>query len=71
MEHLYLGIDIGTQSVKAAAFNASGEIRASAVEKQYMDTPHPGWATEKADICWEKAVQCIQKILKNISAEGY
>lgn len=56
MEHLYLGIDIGTQSVKAAAFNASGEIRASAVEKQYMDTPHPGWATEKADIWWEKAV---------------
>ena len=70
MEHLYLGIDIGTQSVKAAAFNASGEIRASAVEKQYMDTPHPGWATEKADIWWEKAVQCIQKILKNISAEA-
>lgn len=70
MRKLYLGIDIGTQSVKVVAFDELGNVAASASENQYMQNIRPGWATEKPRVWWEKIVNCIQKIVAEVSAEA-
>lgn len=39
----FLGIDIGSSQVKAAAFDADGAVLASAYRKYAYATPRPGW----------------------------
>lgn len=70
MKNVYLGIDIGTQSIKVVAFDREGNILASASENQYMQNLHPGWATEKPAVWWEKIVRCLHRILKIIPTDA-
>ena len=70
MERLYLGVDIGTQSIKAIAFDAAGHAVACATENQYMANPRPGWATEQPEQWWQKIVLCIRNILTQVPAEA-
>ena len=53
MRNVYLGIDIGTQSIRIIAFDAEGNQLADATQTQYMDNVRTGWATEKPEIWWE------------------
>lgn len=39
-----VGIDLGTQSVKAAVVSAEGDVLSSAVRPYAVDSAHPGWA---------------------------
>lgn len=69
MRNVYLGIDIGTQSIRIIAFDAEGNQLADATQNQYMDNVRTGWATEKPEIWWEKIILCLKEIFKVISPE--
>jgi xylulokinase len=43
---MYLGIDIGTSSVKAVLIDAGQRIVASESEPLEVQRPHPGWSEQ-------------------------
>jgi len=58
-----LGIDIGTQSIRAALLNLSGDILALKSVSQDMNTPKPGYAVQDPQFWWESTVKNIRGIL--------
>src|SRR5688572_4193854 len=46
---MYLGIDIGTSSVKAVLIDAEQRIVASQTEALTVERPHPNWSEQDPD----------------------
>ena len=57
-----MGIDIGTQSTRAALIDSDGHILDSASTLQEMYTPRPGFAEQDPEIWWNTTIQNIQQI---------
>ena len=54
---LILALDAGTQSVRALAFDLSGNLVAKArVPITPYVSPHPGWAEQRPEVYWESLV---------------
>lgn len=49
---MFLGIDIGTSGVKAAAIDADGTIHAQATAPLSVSRPHPSWSEQDPDDWW-------------------
>lgn len=62
---LYLGIDIGTQSVKVCVFDTKGELIVKHTEAQYLKAPRLGWAEESPEYWWQLIVRGIIEVGKN------
>lgn len=62
---LFMGIDIGTQSVKVCIFDSQGTILAKHSERQYMHVPASGWAVESPELWWELIIKSICELGKN------
>lgn len=60
---LLLGIDIGTQSTRAALLNLEGELVSSASTPQELKTPRPGWAEQDPQIWWDTTVYNIRQVI--------
>ena len=69
---LLMGIDIGTQSTRAALLDLNGRVVASASTSQEMHTPRPGWAEQDPQVWWESTVaNCRQVIAQaGVSPQG-
>jgi xylulokinase len=63
MKKYMLGIDIGTQSIRTYLYDAEAKCIGKASVSQYMDTPRPGWATQKPIFWWASVVNNIKKLL--------
>lgn len=65
---LYIGIDLGTSSLKLLLMDENGKIE-NVVTKEYpLEFPHPGWS-QQAPQDWEKAVmEGIPQLLQGIDA---
>jgi gluconokinase len=66
----YLGIDIGTTSVKAIAFSLSGEIISKHSVSYSIHHPQPNQSEQEPDEIFNATVNCINNIvgeMKNIS----
>ena len=57
-----MGIDIGTQSTRAALVDMDGYILASASTSLEMYTPRPGWAEQDPEIWWHTTIKKIQNV---------
>ncbi len=64
-EQYLMGIDIGTQSTRAALLDLDGKVAASASTAQDMQTPRPGWAEQDPQIWWDSTVSNIQRTLRS------
>lgn len=62
MKPYLLGIDIGTSACKAAIFDRSGEVIASASEEYPVDYPHPGWAEQDTQDWWRAVCTAIRRM---------
>jgi sugar (pentulose or hexulose) kinase len=51
-EGLLMGIDIGTQSTRAALLDLDGHVIAGSSMSQEMQTPRPGWAEQDPQTWW-------------------
>lgn len=60
---LFLGLDVGTQSVRAAFFNAAGDCVATASADLDTRHPHPGWAEQQAAQWWQAACSAVRQAL--------
>lgn len=65
---LLMGIDIGTQSTRAALLDLEGRVIASASTPLDMQTPRPGWAEQDPQIWWETTVANIRRVVVEAAA---
>jgi xylulokinase len=61
---IFLGIDIGTNSVKGIAVDETGRIIASSTEEISMETPRPGWAQQNPEIWWNAAEVVLKDLVQ-------
>ena len=60
---LYIGVDLGTSSVKLLLMDASGEIK-KIVSKDYpLDFPHPGWSEQKPEDWYSQSIAGLKELL--------
>jgi xylulokinase len=58
-----LGIDIGTESARAALVDLAGHVVSSASEGYHLSVPKPGWAEQDPQIWWEATVKNIRSVI--------
>jgi FGGY-family pentulose kinase len=56
---LFLGLDVGTQSVRAALFDAAGNCRGYATAPLDTVHPQPGWAEQDPGQWWQAACAAV------------
>src|SRR5690242_20043782 len=61
---MYLGIDVGTSSVKAVLVDGHEHIVASASAALEVTRPHPGWSEQEPD-AW---IRALEQVLDELSA---
>ena len=64
-----LGIDLGSTSTKAVAYDLAGNIAAShsvPAEIKHLDPDHPDWAFWDPDIVWNSTIAVIKGVLDQI-----
>jgi xylulokinase len=68
-----LGIDLGSTSIKAVAYDLAGNIVAShgvPAEIKHLDADHPAWAFWDPDIVWNSTVAVIKSVLDQIGGDA-
>jgi len=70
-DNLFMGIDVGTQSVRVGIVDRYGKIIAVGSRKYETIYPKPGWAEQKPVDWWrgicEATKECIQKLGKDLT----
>ena len=66
---LLLGLAVGTQSIRAALFDPSGQCRSFAVSPLDTVHPQPGWAEQNARQWWQGTCNAISEALHRSGAE--
>lgn len=62
---LFIGIDLGTSSLKMILMDAQGSVRKSVSRSYPVDYPHPGWS-EQAPADWLSAtMEGLKELLQN------
>ncbi len=65
---LFLGLDVGTQSVRAALFDADGNCRGFGTSPLDTFHPQPGWAEQDANQWWQAACAAVPAALSSGAA---
>ena len=65
---LFLGLDVGTQSVRAALIDPQGACLAYATAPLDTTFPQPGWAEQDALQWWQALRQCVPQALARANA---
>ena len=65
---LFLGLDVGTQSVRAALFDAAGACRGFGVAPLDTFHPQPAWAEQDAHQWWAAARAAVPEALGRAGA---
>ena len=68
-QQLFLGVDLGTTSLKVGVFSATGEIKAFARCEYELESPHPGWVEQSASTWWHALRSSLQQVLKEVAAD--
>lgn len=63
---LYLAIDVGTGSLRAALLDQSGKILAFAQKEHEQIVPQHGWSQQRPDAWWEGTVASIRDVLTKV-----
>jgi xylulokinase len=62
---MFLGIDLGTSSVKALLLDAAGIVVAEASSSYPVVSQHAGWAETKPDNWWQATIQAVKQAAQN------
>ena len=66
---VYIGIDLGTSSVKVLAVAEDGAIRKEVTREYALSFPQPGWSEQEPADWWEAVTGCLREITAEIPAE--
>jgi xylulokinase len=61
-----LGIDIGTQSSRAALIDLTGQVIASSSQELSLQTPRAGWAEQDPQIWWDTTAANIRSVIEQV-----
>ena len=61
MSEAFLGIDLGTSSVKALVVDLDGTVRGTGSAEYPVLRPQPGWAEQDPDAWWEATSTAVQQ----------
>lgn len=61
---MYLGIDIGTSSVKTVLFDGEQRLLAQASEPLTVQRPHPGWSEQDPAAWWDAVLSTIDAVAR-------
>ena len=64
----FLGIDVGTTTVKAVLVGVDGRIIAEAETEQQVSTPHPGWAEQDPSVWWRGTETSVTTVMHKAEA---
>ena len=62
----YVGLDIGTSSVKALLVSEDGKVARSATPEYPFQTPRPMWAETDPEVWWEATRDAVRSLLEGI-----
>lgn len=62
----YIGVDLGTSSVKIILMQENGYVAASVTKEYPIEFPHPGWSQQNPYDWYEKTVEGIRELVKDI-----
>jgi xylulokinase len=66
---VFLGIDLGTSSVKALVVDGDGAVRGMGSAEYPTLRPHPGWAEQDPETWWEATAAAVQQAVGWLGAE--
>jgi xylulokinase len=66
---LLIGLDVGTTGTKAIAFDAAGNVVASASKQYGLLTPEPGWVEQNPLDLWNATVVTLRSVVGQIDPE--
>ncbi len=67
---MYLGLDLGTSSVKAALFDADQRLIAQASQPLQVSRPHPGWSEQDPEAWWRATEAAVDAVAAQTSLAG-
>ena len=66
---LYIGIDLGTSSVKLLLMDAAGNVK-NIVSREYpLYFPNPGWSEQKPEDWYKESMQGLKELLEGFPKE--
>jgi xylulokinase len=68
MTQLFVGIDLGTSSVRATAIDAHGAVRGTTQRAYRILRPRPGFAEQDPDEWWSATCDALRELLQDIDA---
>ncbi len=63
---LYIGVDLGTSSVKLVLMDETGDIKGTATREYPLYFPQPGWSEQKPEDWYKEAVEGLKEVLKDV-----
>ena len=63
---LYIGVDLGTSSVKLVLMDETGKIHGTATKEYPLYFPQPGWSEQKPEDWYAQAVEGLKEVLKDV-----
>lgn len=67
---MYIGIDIGTSSVKAVLFDGAQTLLAQASASLTAQRPHPGWSEQDPEAWWAAVEQTLDALAAQRPLDG-
>lgn len=62
----FLGLDVGTQSVKGRAIDEQGNLLAEVSTEYPLYIPQPGWTEQEPYEMWKAATETIRKVVEEL-----
>ena len=68
---IYIGVDVGTASVRAAFFTDKGEYLIGTSRQITVNNPAPDFYQQSSDEIWTAVCCCISELATNISKNNH
>ena len=66
---LYIGIDLGTSSMKLLLMDGEGRIRNTVTREYPLEFPHPGWSQQDPQDWYKALLEGMPRLLGDVPAE--
>ena len=67
---LYIGVDLGTSSVKLLLMDETGDIKAVVSREYPLYFPKPGWSEQKPEDWYRESMDGIKELIKGKKSEN-
>ena len=66
----YVGIDLGTSSVKTLLLNSNGEVVSSVTREYPLYFPYNGWSEQSPEDWYNQTIDALKELLSGVNAEN-